>query len=220
VVLFYSLEMSSVQLSDRLISIVGHIDGWKIRTGKLASTDWVMLSQAAGTLTSKRLFIDDRPDVSIHGIRAGARRVLAREGHLDLVVVDYLQLMQSHSSARQQDRHLEVGAISRGLKKLAKELNTTVVAVAQLNRKIEDRGDTANPRLADIRESGSIEADADIVIMLTGGKNKDTTAHVLKQRHGPTGVIDLMFDASQGKFGCVDYVHKQEAQEGDPTWRP
>ena len=161
-VAFFSLEMSSVQLITRLISSETGLSSEKLRTGKLADHEWQQLNVKVTDLEKAPLFIDDTPSLSIFDLRAKARRLSSQYG-IKLIVVDYLQLMTAGASSKTGNREQEISTISRNLKALAKELNIPVIALSQLSRAVETRGGTKRPMLSDLRESGAIEQDADIV---------------------------------------------------------
>ena len=204
-VLFFSLEMSRDELAQRLLCSEARIDSVKVRNGRLSEDDWRWISHAIGRLGNANLWIDDNPNVTVMEIRSKARRLQREVGQLGMIVVDYIQLMSSHGSA--ENRQTEVAEISRGLKILARELKCPVVALAQLNRGLEQRADK-RPLLSDLRESGSLEQDADIVAFLYRDEqyNPDTpdagTAEVLvaKHRAGPTSVVRLAFLSHYTKF--------------------
>jgi replicative DNA helicase len=196
-VLFFSLEMSHLELTQRLLCSEARVDSSRMRNGKLHESDWPKVVHAIGKLGEAPLFIDDNPNLTVMEIRAKARRLKSREG-LGLIVVDYLQLMSGHGPA--ENRQVEVSEISRGLKILARELSVPVVALSQLSRSLEARADK-RPVLADLRESGSLEQDADVVLFIYRDEvyNKDSadkgTAEVIisKHRNGPTGMTQLAF---------------------------
>lgn len=199
VVAIFSLEMTAEQLILRMLSSEARVSGGRIRNGFLAQSDWPMLTAAAGRIHATHLYIDDSSSVTALDIRARARRLKAQTGRLDLVIVDYLQLMRS--SERIENRVLEIADITRGLKALAKELAAPVIAVSQLARKTEDRVDK-RPQLSDLRDSGAIEQDADVVMFVYREefympKKPDAqgVADIIvgKQRNGPTGDIKLAF---------------------------
>ncbi|MCU1455378.1 MAG: replicative helicase [Acidimicrobiales bacterium] len=204
-VLFFSLEMSRIELSQRLLCSEARVDSKKVRNGRLSQDDWSRISHAIGRLGDAPLWIDDNPNVTVMEIRAKARRLQAKVGPLGMVVVDYIQLMTGRGNA--ENRQVEVAEISRGLKILARELQAPVVALAQLNRSLEQRADK-RPMLSDLRESGSLEQDADVVTFLYRDEhyNPDSpdrgTAEVLvaKHRAGPTGMIRLAFLDHYTKF--------------------
>jgi len=202
-VLLLSLEMSAQQLVQRMLSSEGKVDSLAVRTGKLAASDWHRLTAAAGRLTEAPIFIDDSPGLSVLEVRAKARRMKAEHG-LDLVIVDYLQLMRGREAL--DNRQQEISEISRSLKALAKELNVPVVALSQLSRAIEARGDNT-PRLSDLRESGALEQDADVIMFLhrpslytKDPPEKTAEVHIGKQRNGPTGKIEVSFLAQYARF--------------------
>lgn len=197
-VLFFSLEMSHLEITQRILSAEARVDSSKMRNGRLAEADWSKLSHAIGRLAEAPLYIDDDPQTTVMEIRSKARRLKSREGDLALVVVDYLQLMTGR--VRAENRQVEISEISRGLKILARELEVPVVALSQLSRQLEMRADK-RPMLADLRESGAIEQDADLVMFLYRDEiyNADSpdrgTAEVIisKHRSGPTGMDRLAF---------------------------
>jgi replicative DNA helicase len=196
--LVFSLEMAHEELTQRLLVAEARVESGRIRNGRLADSDWPKISQAIARLGDAPLFIDDNPNLTVMEMRAKARRLKAREGGLGLIVVDYLQLMSSRATA--ENRQIEVSSISRGLKILARELEVPVVALSQLSRNLEMRADK-RPMLADLRESGSLEQDADVVLFLYRDEiyNPESadrgTAEVIvaKHRNGPTGKLQLAF---------------------------
>ena len=204
-VLFFSLEMGHLELTQRLLSAEARVDSTKLRTGRLVESDWSKIGHAIGRLANAPLWIDENPSVTVMEIRAKARRLKSRVGDLGLVVVDYLQLMSGRGAA--ENRQVEVSEISRGLKILARELETPVVALSQLSRGLEMRADK-RPMLADLRESGSIEQDADVVMFLYRDEmyNQDSpdigTAEILvaKHRSGPTGKAKLAYLSQYTRF--------------------
>lgn len=195
-VLFFSLEMGHLELTQRILGSEGRIDATHLRNGQLDERDWSKISKAMGRLGDAPLWIDDNPNLTIMEIRAKARRLKSRVGDLGLIVIDYLQLMSGRSNA--ESRQVEISEISRGLKILARELECPVMALSQLSRGLEARADK-RPMLADLRESGSIEQDADVVMFVYRDEvyNRDTpdknTAEIIvaKHRSGPTGVCRL-----------------------------
>ncbi len=217
----FSLEMSKEQLVDRLLASEAEVDLWKMRTGKLSDNDddddFPRIGRAMGVLSEAPIFIDDSPNLNIMEIRTKARR-LKMEHNLGFLIVDYLQLMDS--GARSEGRVQEISAISRGLKQIAREIDIPVLAVSQLSRAVESRS-PAIPKLADLRESGSIEQDADIVIFIYR-KSKDKSRecpeeekhlaelHIDKHRNGPTGRINLYFDEQKVSFKNIDTEHSSE----------
>ena len=200
----FSLEMSKQQLGVRLLCSQAQVDSQKVRTGYLARTDWPKLHEAGRRLSEAKMFIDDSAALSVLDLRARARR-LAAEQPLGLIIIDYLQLMQGRGNP--ESRQLEVSDISRGLKALAKELNVPILALSQLSRAVESRTDK-RPLLSDLRESGSIEQDADVVMFIyrefVYDKETDdpgkTEILVRKQRNGPTGDVRLHFESQFTRF--------------------
>lgn len=205
-VAIFSLEMSKEQLSMRLLCAEARIDSQRIRSGFFSRDDWNMLTEAAGILSEAPIYIDDSPDILITSIRAKARRLKMDKG-LGLVIIDYLQLMRGRSSSERRD--LEISEISRSLKALAKEVDVPVLALSQLNRKLEERSDK-RPQLSDLRESGALEQDADVVAFIYRDElyNKDEDnpnkgkAEIIisKQRNGPIGWVPLTFLTSYTRF--------------------
>jgi replicative DNA helicase len=197
----FSLEMSKEQLFMRMLTAEARIDAHRLRGGFLGERDWGRLSQAIGTLSEAKIFIDDSPGIGVLEMRAKCRRLASQHG-LDLVIVDYIQLMQGRG--RFENRTLELASISRSMKGLAKELNVPVVVLSQLSRAPESRSDH-RPQLSDLRESGALEQDADVVLFIYredqyGGKadapaDSQGVAEIIvgKQRNGPTGVVKLAF---------------------------
>ncbi|HTK95876.1 MAG TPA: replicative DNA helicase [Terriglobales bacterium] len=207
----FSLEMSRESLLLRLLCSQAMVDSHKLRTGFLGRDDHQKLVDALGRLGEAKIFIDDTPGISLHEMRAKARRLKAAEGGLDLLVVDYLQLMAAApiGGKRFENRTQEVSAISRGLKGLAKELRVPVVALSQLSRAPESRGGDHRPQLADLRESGSIEQDADVVMFIFREEvyNHDdpelegmAEIIIAKQRNGPTDTVKLAFIKRSTRF--------------------
>lgn len=203
-VLVFSLEMGHAELTQRILSSEAEVDSQKLRTGRLAESDWTKIGRAINKLEVP-LYLDDNPRVTVMEIRAKARRLKARHGGLALILIDYLQLMSGGASS--ENRQLEVSEISRGLKILARELEVPVIALSQLSRNLETRGDK-RPMLADLRESGSLEQDADVVMFLYRDEvyNRESpdkaSAEVIiaKHRSGPTGVVRLVFRGQYTKF--------------------
>ena len=201
----FSLEMPAEQLVLRMMSSLGHIDQHKVRTGKLDDSDWPRLTSAIGILNEASLFIDDSPGLSPMEIRARARRLQREHGKLGMIVIDYLQLMQT--SGTSENRTNEISEISRSLKSLAKELDVPVVALSQLNRNLEQRTDK-RPVLSDLRESGSIEQDADLVVFIyrdevyrEDSPDKGLAEIIIaKQRNGPIGKVKLTFLGQYTRF--------------------
>jgi replicative DNA helicase len=197
----FSLEMSKEQLFLRMLTGEARIDAHRLRGGFLGERDWGKLSQALGTLSEAKIFIDDTPSIGVLEMRAKCRRLQAQHG-LNLVIIDYVQLMQGRG--RFENRTLEVASISRSLKGLAKELRVPIVVLSQLSRASEQRSDH-RPQLSDLRESGALEQDADVVVFIYredqyADKNAPPTEAtgtaeliIAKQRNGPTGVVKLAF---------------------------
>jgi replicative DNA helicase len=210
-VLFFSMEMGTLELTKRLLAGEARVDARRLQTGNIPEQDWTKLSHAVGRLAEAPLFIDDNPHCTVMEMRAKSRRTKARHGDLGLVVVDYLQLM-TPMGKRAENRQVEVAEISRGLKILARELNCPVMACSQLNRQLEYRQDK-RPMLADLRESGSLEQDADVVAFIYRDDiyNPDSeqrgTAEIIvsKHRNGPTGTTRLAFVDRLTKF--ADMAH-------------
>lgn len=211
-VLFFSLEMSKEQLVDRMLADASGVDAWNIRTGNLSDDDFSKLSDAMGEMAEAPIFIDDTPGVSVLEMRTKARRA-AHEQPLGLIIVDYLQLMQA-AGRSDGNRVQEVSEISRGLKLIARELNVPVIALSQLSRSVESRNPQI-PQLADLRESGSIEQDADIVMFIyreeyynpDTDRKQITDLYIAKHRNGPTGKIELFFHPERLRFMSLDRKH-------------
>ena len=209
----FSLEQSKEQLVDRLLSAQSGIDAWKLRTGNLSEDDFPRLGEAMGVLAEAPLFIDDTPNLTVLDVRTKARRLQSESG-LGLIVVDYLQLMSGRSTRGDPNRVQEISEISRGLKGLARELNIPVLALSQLSRAVEQRPNHT-PQLSDLRESGSIEQDADVVMFIYREDYYDSDTErkgiadllVRKHRNGPIGEVELFFVASQTKFRAMDTRH-------------
>lgn len=206
---FFSLEMSKEELVDRLLVGQADIDAWRLKTGKLTEDDTKKLVTAMGELSEAQIFIDDTPGLSILEMRTKARKLKAEKG-LDLLVVDYLQL--ANGGKRFESRVQEVSYISQGLKNLARELQIPVLSLSQLSRAVEQRGDK-KPMLADLRESGAIEQDADVVMFIYAEDESDdlldssqrmVKISVAKHRNGSTGEIDLMFRGDRVRFYSVE----------------
>ncbi|MCR4420740.1 MAG: replicative DNA helicase [Clostridia bacterium] len=211
-VAIFSLEMSKAQVAERLIASTAMIDQHRLRTGYLTDEDWERLSQALGTLAEAPIYIDDSPAATVLEVRAKTRRLQAERG-LGLVVVDYLQLMRGHG--RFDNRQQEIAQISRGLKGLAREINVPVLVLSQLNRGVEQRQDK-RPIMADLLESGAIEADADVVLFLYRPEYYDPHTDrrgiaeviVAKHRNGPVGTVELAFLPEYTKF--VDLAREED----------
>jgi replicative DNA helicase len=209
----FSLEMAKEQLALRLLCSEARVDNSRVRTGYLSDRDFPKLATAAGKLHDALIYIDDTPAISVLELRAKARRLARdRDKKLGLIIVDYLQLMRGTGAA--QNREQEISEISRSLKALAKELNVPVMAISQLNRRVEDRNDKT-PQLSDLRESGAIEQDADVIAFIYreaayNPKSDDNTATITiaKQRNGPTGDLSLTFLREFTRF--EDYTGRDE----------
>jgi len=208
----FSLEMSKEQMVQRLLCSVAKVDAGRLRTGHLGESDWPKLTMAAGQLSEARIFIDDTPAISVLELRSKARRLKAEHG-LGMIIVDYLQLMRGNNS---ENRQQEISDISRSLKALAKELQLPVIALSQLNRSLESRTDK-RPMMADLRESGAIEQDADVIMFVyreavycddcksrektcEKGHDKDAEVIIGKQRNGPIGIVHLTFRGEFTRF--------------------
>jgi len=205
---YFALEMSNLEMVDRMLVGQANIDAWKLKTGNLKEEDFAKLSEAMGVLADCPLYIDDTPGQSILELRTKARKLHSQVG-LKLLVVDYLQLVVGDKSY--ESRVQEVGAISQGLKNLARELRIPIMALSQLNRGIENRTEKV-PVLADLRESGSIEQDADVVMFLyrnDDAATEDVKLAIAKHRNGGLGTIDLKFRGDRVKFYGVDGGHQQ-----------
>ncbi len=210
----FSLEMGKEQLVQRMLCSEARVDAHKLRTGYLADKHWASLTTAAGLLSESAIYIDDTPAMTVLEMRSKARRLKA-EVDIGLVIVDYLQLMRG--IGRQENRQQEISEISRSLKALAKELDVPVMALSQLSRAVESRGGDKRPILSDLRESGAIEQDADVVAFIYRGEQYERTpenagiAEVIvgKQRNGPTGTIKLAF-----KSECTRFENLSRRPEG------
>jgi len=206
---FFSLEMSKEELVDRLLVGQADIDAWRLKTGRLSDDDYKKLTEAMGDLSEAPIFIDDTPGASILEMRTKARK-LKVEKDIKLIIVDYLQL--ADPGRRFDSRVQEVSFVSQGLKNLARELKIPVLAISQLSRAVEQRG-TKKPQLSDLRESGSIEQDSDVVLFLYQEEESEDLIEqskrlvklsIAKHRNGPTGEIDLMFRGDRVKFYSVE----------------
>ncbi len=212
--LFFSLEMSRQELAERILASTARIDSSKLRTGDLSDGDWNRAHDAFGYLQSAKVFIDDNPALTVMDVRARARRIRQQNGDLGVVIIDYLQLMSSRG--RSENRQVEVSEMSRSLKILARELQCPVIALSQLSRKLEDRADK-RPMMSDLRESGSLEQDADVVLFIyrpeqygevANDKKAEAEIIVGKNRNGPTRNAHLTW---RGEFARFDNV--AEARE-------
>ena len=208
-VLFFSLEMSKEQIMYRLLSIEANISQTRLKSGKLYKDDWLKLNKIIKVMSKIPFFIDDMPNLSIQGIQSKIKTILFEQGEIGLIIIDYLQLMENTKS-KMENRVQEISIITRGLKNIAREFSIPIIALSQLSRNVENRIDK-KPILSDLRESGSIEQDADLVLMLY--KNLDfytkqneiqdyylTELIIAKQRNGPLGNVKLKFDPNRTKF--------------------
>ncbi len=216
----FSMEMGCDELMERLAASESKVDSRRLQQGDLNDDEWGRFTEATGRMTSYRMFIDESTSISVNRMRAKCRRLVRDVGHLDLILVDYLQLMDG--DRRSDNRTQEVGQISRGLKRLAREFRVPVMAAAQLSRALEQRQDK-RPQLSDLRESGDIEADADVVMLLyrpdmydeNSERQCQTDVIVAKNRKGPLGVATLYFQAARTQFAnmhraTVDLSHWSE----------
>lgn len=216
---FFSLEMGVEEIAKRMFGCVGKIDGDVLKTGKLKNNDWKKWNEAMSELSDTKFFIDDSGGLTVSEIRRKCRKLKNSDSGLDLIVIDYLQLLSSSSKYAGQ-RVQEVSEISRDIKKLAMELDVPVIALAQLSRSVEQRKDgDKTPKLSDLRESGSIEQDADIVLFLhsdeygkyDGNINRKIKLIIAKHRAGQTGAVDLIFKMNTGSFD--NYINKEDENE-------
>ena len=212
-VVIFSLEMSKEQLVNRLLAMESHVDSQHIRTGNMSDMDWENLIESADVVGSSKLIIDDTPGISIQELRSKCRKYKMDHG-LNIIMIDYLQLMTGGSGRGSESRQQEISDISRSLKALARELNVPVVALSQLSRAVEQRPDH-RPMLSDLRESGAIEQDADMVMFIYRDDyyNKDTEKKgvadiiIAKQRNGPIGTVDLLWLPEFTKFANLEKGH-------------
>ncbi|MEV5030019.1 replicative DNA helicase [Paenibacillus sp. LPE1-1-1.1] len=216
-VAIFSLEMSAAQLVQRMICAEANVDAQRMRTGHLEGDDWEKLTMAIGSLSEAQIFIDDTPGITVAEIRAKCRR-LKKEKGLGMIMIDYLQLISGRGKAG-ENRQQEVSEISRTLKQIARELEVPVIALSQLSRGVEQRQDK-RPMMSDLRESGSIEQDADIVSFLyrddyydKESEKKDIIEIIIaKQRNGPVGTVELVFLKKYNKFVSIDRAHQDPMQ--------
>jgi len=233
-VALFSLEMSKEQLVTRMICSESQVDGHRLRTGQLHTEDWQRVGEGISRLAEAPIYIDDTPDVSAMEMRAKCRRLKAEQGGLGLIMVDYLQLMRS-SSKRSENRNQEISEIARGCKSLARELRVPVMALSQLSRAVESRPDK-RPMLSDLRESGAIEAEADLVMFIyreayykrkeageAGAENDQSQGQgdenleeaeliIAKQRNGPTNTVRVGFIPKHTRFVNLDRQHRYEGE--------
>ncbi|WP_274655482.1 replicative DNA helicase [Paenibacillus humicola] len=216
-VAIFSLEMSAAQLVQRMVCAESNVDAGRMRTGYLEGDDWEKLTMAIGSLSEAQIYIDDTPGITVADIRAKCRR-LKKERGLGMILIDYLQLIQGRGKPG-ENRQQEVSEISRTLKQIARELEVPVIALSQLSRGVEQRQDK-RPMMSDLRESGSIEQDADIVAFLYRDDyyNQDTEKKniieiiIAKQRNGPVGTVELVFLKNYNKFVGLDRSHHEPGQ--------
>jgi replicative DNA helicase len=210
-VLMFSLEMSKEQLVDRMLAMESGVDAWALRTGNLTDADFEKIGHAMGTLSEAQIYIDDTPGITVSELRTKARRE-AHQHPLGLIIVDYLQLMSGGAKfGAEGNRVQEISEISRGLKGIARELNVPLMALSQLSRSVESRSPQI-PQLADLRESGSIEQDADVVAFIyredyynpETDRRNITDIFIKKHRNGPTGGVELYFDKEKQRFRSLD----------------
>ena len=226
-VAYFSLEMSADQLAQRLLTSEARVDAQAARTGRMSDEEWRRIAQAASRLNAAPIFIDDTPGLSILELRAKCRRLKA-EHDVGLVIVDYLQLMHGTTNSKSPNREQEIAQISRSLKALAKELNVPVIALSQLSRAVETRGGDKRPQLSDLRESGSIEQDADVVAFLyraerygitvdEDGNSTEGVAEVIigKQRNGPIGTATIAFQNQYARFDNLQSYDAGGSYGGD-----
>jgi len=213
-VLMFSLEMSKEQLVDRMLAMESGVDAWALRTGNLTDSDFEKIGQAMGTLSEAQIYIDDSPGITVSDLRTKSRRE-AHQRELGLIIVDYLQLMSGGSRyGGESNRVQEISEISRGLKGIARELNVPLLALSQLSRSVENRSPQI-PQLSDLRESGSIEQDADVVAFIyreeyynpESDRKNVTDIFIKKHRNGPTGAVELYFDREKQRFRSLDNKH-------------
>jgi len=210
-VIFFSLEMSKEQLTYRLLTHETDITNLRLKSGNLYKEDWSLLNQTMKNLSTFPLFLDDTPNPSIQDLKSKLKKILFEQGQIGLVIIDYLQLMQN-TQLKTDNRAQELSQITRSLKNLAREFNIPIIALSQLSRSVENRPNK-RPILSDLRESGSIEQDADLVLMLyresyylTNDENRSQNNSdlveliITKQRNGPIGTVELLFDSSRTKF--------------------
>ena len=214
--LIFSLEMSRLELTQRILCAEARVDSQKIGNQQMSDDDWVRLTQGIGHLDQAPIYIDDNPGISIMEIRAKARRLKSRIGNLGIIVVDYLQLMTGRSTA--ESRQVEISEISRGLKLLARDLDTPVIGISQLSRNLESRQDK-RPMLSDLRESGSIEQDADLVMFIYRDEiyNPESNEmgiaeiNLAKNRNGPVDRVRLAYMPNFTKFANLSRARDDES---------
>jgi replicative DNA helicase len=223
----FSLEMSKQQIAQRMLCSRARVSWHRMRTGRLANAEWTNLGIAVGPLSEAKIFVDDSPNIGILEMRAKARRLMSQH-QIGLLVIDYMQLM--HGPRGAESRQQEISIISRSLKGLAKELDIPVIALSQLSRQVEVRGGDRRPQLSDLRESGAIEQDADLVAFIyrpemykmdrdKEGRSLEGVAEVIvaKQRNGPTGTVQLAFLKDYARFENLARVPEGVSSGGDPS---
>jgi replicative DNA helicase len=227
-VAIFSLEMANLQLVQRLLSLEGNIEGGRMRDGKLSSEDWDKLPTAIDRLSRLPIYIDDTPGINIFELRAKCRRLKAQH-KIEMVIIDYLQLMTGGEATRGGNREQEISMISRSLKGLAKELNVPVLALSQLSRAVETRGGSKKPQLSDLRESGAIEQDSDIVSFIYRPEYYQLTEYedgaptkgmadiiIAKHRNGNVGEVRLKFEGQYSRFADPNH-DAGNFTDGDPN---
>jgi replicative DNA helicase len=226
--------MSGMEMAQRMICATADVSLQRVRDGFLNRKDFPRITSAGSTVSQQNIWIDETPSLSLYALRARARRLKMQSG-IGLIVIDYLQLMRCPSKRGDANRALEIADITGGLKTLAKELNIPIIALAQLNREAERRGE---PKLSDLRESGSIEQDADIVLLMHRNKDEDNMSpqgskesneeyrrripklYVAKQRNGPVGTIDLRFDGEKTRFlSCTDSAYSNAEEHRQSNYK-
>jgi replicative DNA helicase len=215
-IVFFSLEMSKEQIMYRLLSMETNVNQMRLRNGKLSQNDWIKINKMVSILSKLPLFIDDTSDLSIPNIRSKIKTLMFEQTEIGLVIIDYLQLMQN-SKSKVENRVQELSQITRSLKIIAREFNIPIIALSQLSRNVENRVEK-KPMLSDLRESGSIEQDADLVLMLYrkhyyNSNNLDESNEIeliiAKQRNGPIGSVKLQFDEKSNKFTDINNESKK-----------
>jgi replicative DNA helicase len=212
-ILFFSLEMSKEQIMYRLLAMETNVNQMRLRNGKLSQNDWIKVNKMVNILSKLPLFIDDTSDLSIQNIRSKIKTLMFEQTQVGLVIIDYLQLMQN-SRLKVENRVQELSQITRSLKMIAREFNIPIIALSQLSRNVENRVEK-RPMLSDLRESGSIEQDADLVLMLYRKQYYDLDNSneieliIAKQRNGPIGNVKLQFDEKSNRFSNISNENKK-----------
>ena len=210
-ILFFSLEMSKEQIMYRLLAMETNVNQMRLRNGKLSQNDWIKINKMVNILSKLPLFIDDTSDLSIQNIRSKIKTLMFEQNQVGLVIIDYLQLMQN-SRMKIENRVQELSQITRSLKLIAREFNIPIIALSQLSRNVENRTEK-RPVLSDLRESGSIEQDADLVLMLyrkhyyypnDSSQSNEIELIIAKQRNGPIGTVQLQFNEKSNKFSNIN----------------